>query len=200
MLQSYRYYPYFNNLLFTLIPYCKGEPFKEIRDALGCLAFCGAEAMVLTAVVNHPPDVESCIPVRWNGDVFTGKRPAVWYISFCTGEASVSEIEINKTFTPLLFKLLQLLLLISVELRRGCSFGRFPYTSKSCVSTYVAVSRTSLTTHPGMYSMHIYSCASTFPPYALKTAPPGRVKYSPVSDISAIIAYNLCLCRMLLTN
>ena len=117
----------------SVLPYCKGEPVKEIRNALGCHALGGAEAMVPAAVVNHSPDVEPCTPVRWNGDLFTGKLPAVWYISFGTGEASVSEIEIDESFTILLFKLLQLLLLISVELRRGCPFGRFPYTSKSCV-------------------------------------------------------------------
>lgn len=115
-----------------VLPYCKGEPVNEIRDAFGCHAFGGTEAMVLAVVVNHSPDIEPCAPVRWNGDVFIGKLPAVRHISFGTCEAPVSKIEINKTFTVLLLTLLQLLLLLSVELRRGCPFGRFPYTSKSC--------------------------------------------------------------------
>ncbi len=115
-----------------IFPYCKGEPVKEIRDAFGCHAFGGTKAMIPAAVINHSPDIEFCASIRWNGDIFTGELPAVWHISFGTSEASVSEIEIDKTFTVLLFKLLQLHLLISVELRRGCPFGRFPYTSKSC--------------------------------------------------------------------
>lgn len=115
-----------------VLPYCKGEPVKEIRDALGCHAIGGAEAVVVTVIVNHSPDIESCASVRGNGDVLSGELPSVWHVSFCTSEAPVSEIEIDEAFTVLLFKLLQLLLLISVELRRGCPFGRFPYTSKSC--------------------------------------------------------------------
>ncbi len=117
-----------------VLPYCKGEPVNEIRYAFGCHAFGGTEAMIPAVVVNHSPDIESCAPGRWNGDVLTGKLPAVWHISFgtSTSEASVSKIEVNKAFTTLTFKFLLLLLLISVELRRGCPIGRFPYTSKSC--------------------------------------------------------------------
>ncbi len=115
-----------------VLPYCKGELVKEISDAFGCHAFRGTEAMIPAVVVNHSPDIEPCASVRWNGYAFTGELPAVWHISFGTSEAPVSEIEANKTFPVLLFKLLQLLLLIIVELRRGCPFGRFPYTSKSC--------------------------------------------------------------------
>ena len=88
--------------------------------------------MIAAVIVNHSPDIEPCAPGRRNGDVLTGELPAVWHVSFGTCEAPVSEIEINETFTVLLFKLLQLRLFISVELRRRCPFGRFPYTSKSC--------------------------------------------------------------------
>ena len=115
-----------------VLPYCKGEPVKEIRDAFGCHAFGGTEAVIAAVIVNHSPDVEPCAPVRRNGDVLSGKLPAVWHVSFGTSEAPVSKIEVDKAVTVLLFKLLQLLLLISVELRRGCPFGRLPYTSKSC--------------------------------------------------------------------
>lgn len=115
-----------------VLPYCKGELVKEIRYAFGRHAFGGTEAVIPTVVVNHSPDIESCVSVRGDGDILSGELPAVWHVSFGTGEAPISEIEIDKSFTILLFKLLQLLLLISVELRRGYPFGRFPYTSKSC--------------------------------------------------------------------
>lgn len=115
-----------------VLPYCKGEPVEEIRDKFGCHAFCGTESVISAVVVNHSPDVEPCAPVRRNGDVLSGELPAVWHVSLGTCKAPVSEIEINETVTVQLFKLLQLLLLISVELRRWCPFGRFPYTSKSC--------------------------------------------------------------------
>ena len=138
--------PYFSHFLHILasvyfgvvkhdecvLPYCKGEPANEILYAFGCHAFGGTEAMIPAVVVNHSPDIESCATGRWNGDVLTGKLPAVWHISFGTSEASVSKIEVNKAFTILTSKLLPLLLLISVELRRGCSIDRFPYMSKSC--------------------------------------------------------------------
>ena len=106
------------------LPHCKGELVEEIRDAFGCHVFSGAEAMILAAVINHSPDIELCASVRWNGDVFALELPAIWHISFCTSETSFSKIEINEVVTVLLFKLLQLLLLISVELQRGCLFGK----------------------------------------------------------------------------
>lgn len=37
------------------LPYCKGEPVKEIRDAFGCHAFGGTEAVIATVIVNHFP-------------------------------------------------------------------------------------------------------------------------------------------------
>lgn len=114
-----------------VLSYYKGEPVKEICDSFGSHAFGGTETVIAAVVVNHSPDIEPCASVRGNGDVFPRKLPAVWHIPFGTGEASIHEIEVNKAVTVLLFELLQLLLLISVELRRGCPFGRFPYTSKS---------------------------------------------------------------------
>ena len=41
-----------------VLPYRKGEPVKEIRDASGCHAFGGTEAVIAAVVVNHPPDIE----------------------------------------------------------------------------------------------------------------------------------------------
>ena len=114
-----------------VLPYCKGEPVKKIGNAFGSHAVGGTESMIAAVIINHSPYIEPCASVGWNGDVFAGKLPAIRHIPFGAGKASVSEIEIYKTFSILLFKLLQLLLLISVELRRGCPFGRFPYTSKS---------------------------------------------------------------------
>jgi len=79
-----------------VLPYCKGEPVKEIRDAFGCHAFGGTEAVIAAVIVNHSPDVEPCAPVRRNGDVLSGKLPAVWHVSFGTSEAPVSKIEVDK--------------------------------------------------------------------------------------------------------
>ena len=41
-----------------VLPYCKGEPVKEIRDALGCHAFGRTEAVIPAVVINHSPDIE----------------------------------------------------------------------------------------------------------------------------------------------
>lgn len=108
---------------------CKKEYVKETRDTFKCHAFGGTEALIAALIVTHNQDIEPCPSVRRNGDILSGKLSAVWHATFGTGEASVSEIDINMTFTVLLFKLLQLLFHICAELRRGCPFGRFPYTS-----------------------------------------------------------------------
>ena len=107
-----------------VLPYCKGELVKEISDAFGCHAFRGTEAMIPAVVVNHS-QILSLAPLS-DGMVMLSPGNCQPYGTYPSVQVKLRlEIEANKTFPVLLFKLLQLLLLIIVELRRGCPFGRF---------------------------------------------------------------------------
>lgn len=56
------------------------------------------------------------------------------HIAFRTGMALIGIVERDKTVFCLMFKFLQLLNLVLVELRRGCSPWAFPYTLISCAN------------------------------------------------------------------
>ncbi|MCM1451882.1 MAG: hypothetical protein NC102_06460 [Clostridium sp.] len=60
-----------------------------------------------------------------NAKILVFKFPRIRHESFCANVAFVTKVEVNTTGLPLLFKLLQKSLLVSVLLRRGCPFGRF---------------------------------------------------------------------------
>ena len=112
--------------------YSKREFVEEGDYPFGGHAIHGGKSMIITIMVNHTPHVKSGSPFRWNCYVLPWELPSIRYISFGAHKTSISEIEVDQSVLLLFNKLLQLLLLISVELRRGCPFGRFPYTSKSC--------------------------------------------------------------------
>lgn len=116
----------------SLFLYREGKFVKEIGDLLGCYTSHESEAVVVASIVNHPPDIESLASFRWDYLIFPWKLPSIRHISFGASETFISEIEADFSGIILCYKFLQLLLFISVELRRGCPFGRFPYTSKSC--------------------------------------------------------------------
>ena len=116
----------------SLSLYREGKFIKEICYFFGCHAFHGCETMVVAPVVDHSPYVESLVSFRWDCHIFPWKLPSIRHVSFSACETSIPEKEVYESGVVLFYKLLQLLLLISVELRRGCPFGRLPYTSKSC--------------------------------------------------------------------
>lgn len=110
----------------------KREALHKFYKSVGIDAFLSAESVVNTVTVYHAEDVESSAFVYRNAKILIFKFPSIRHISFCANVAFVTEVEVDTSGFPLLFKLLQKFLLVSVLLRRGCPFGRFSYTSKSC--------------------------------------------------------------------
>ena len=111
-----------------------GECFKVVGQPLGGDGICGCETLVSAPIVHHPVDVEASFLFGRDVYLLTREFPPVRDITFGASMCLISKIQINATFIPLLYKLLQLLALIRIELRRGLTLGTFPYTSKSCAN------------------------------------------------------------------
>ena len=110
----------------------EGEVFHEFDKLVGVYVFGGREAVVSIVAVYHSEDVEPAALVNRHTEILIFEFPCIRHISFGAYMTFISVIQINESRFPLTFKLLQEFLLISVLLRRGCPFGRFSYTSKSC--------------------------------------------------------------------
>ncbi len=110
----------------------KREVFHKFDELVGVYVILSGETMVNAITVNHSEDVESTAFIYRHTEVLIFEFPCIRHISFGAYMAFITEIQINESGFPLTFKLLQKFFLISVLLRRGCPFGRFSYTSKSC--------------------------------------------------------------------
>ncbi len=117
---------------YGLLADAKREVFHKFDEPVGVYVLLGGETMVNTIAVNHSEDVESSAFVYGHTEILIFEFPCIRHISFGAYMTFITIIQINETGFPLMFKLLQKFLLISILLRRGCPFGRLPYTPKSC--------------------------------------------------------------------
>ena len=115
-------------------PRLEGEPVEELSDLAGGDAFGGQKPVVVVFAVNHAEDVEAGYPLRGDVHILVGKLPSVRDVPFRADVALVGVVEVYAAFDSLLFKFLQLLDLVLVELRRGSSPWAFPYTLISCAN------------------------------------------------------------------
>lgn len=101
------------------------ESIEKINDFICIYTFCRAETIISVIAVYHSEDVKSvCLQGR-NIYIFVMKLPSVRNISFGVDMAFVSKIKIDLAISFQLFKFLQLLSLVLVELREGTPLGRF---------------------------------------------------------------------------
>lgn len=112
--------------------YTQGKCIEEIHNLVGIDAFGGGESLILVLSVNHSENVEPCASLRGNAYILPRQLPTVGNISFGTNMALIGIIQGNTPITFLLFKFLQLFVLVLVKLRRGNSPWAFSYTLISC--------------------------------------------------------------------
>ena len=112
--------------------YTQGKCIEEIHNFVGIDAFGGGESLILVLSVNHSEDVEPCASLRGNAYILPRQLPTVGNISFGTNMALIGIVQGNTLITFLLFKFLQLFVLVLVKLRRGNSPWAFSYTLISC--------------------------------------------------------------------
>ena len=112
----------------------EGEIIKESDDPVCCHPLHRGESFIVILSGNHPEDVQPCNPLGRDEHVFSRQMPSVGDIALRTDMALIGKEESYAPFFCLLFKFLQLLRLILVELRRGDSPWAFPYTLISCAN------------------------------------------------------------------
>ena len=112
----------------------EGEIIKESDDPVCCHLLHRGKSLIVIISGNHPEDVQPCNPLGGDEHFFSGQLPSVGNIALRTDMALISEEELYAPLFCLLFKFLQLLQLILVELRRGDSPWAFPYTLISCAN------------------------------------------------------------------
>ena len=107
----------------------------EKADNLVCgNALRSGETLIIVLSVNHSEDVESCRSLGRDTYILSGQLPTVGNVSLRTDVALIGIVESNAPLTFPLFKFLQLLVLVLIELRRGDSPWAFPYTLISCAN------------------------------------------------------------------
>ena len=116
------------------LPGPEGKPVKEIRQPVGGYAAPRSEAFVSVVPCGHAEYVESGYLLGWDVDILTLELPSVRDVALGADMALVGIIKVYLAFFSFLFKFLQLLGLVLVELRRGFSPWAFPYTLISCAN------------------------------------------------------------------
>mgnify|MGYP007056183322 CR=1 FL=1 len=112
----------------------EGKVIKKTDYLLCRHPLSSGESFILVLTGYHTKDIEPCNSLGGNKDIFSFQLPPVWHIPFRTGMALVGVVERDTPLTCLIFKFLQLLDLVLVELRRGYSPWAFPYTLISCAN------------------------------------------------------------------
>ena len=112
----------------------EGILFEKINDLLGIDGLTRTETLEAVVAVNHSKDIEPSGPFRWYIYVFSRELPSVREVAFGADMRFISIKEIDFSPGIKLFKFLQLLGLVRIELRRGYTPWTFSYTSISCAN------------------------------------------------------------------
>lgn len=92
------------------------------------------KSLISVPAVYHAEYIEPETSFTGDVDIFTAELPSVWHISIHTDMTLITIVKVYKTVLFLLYEFLQLLSIVSIELRRGAPLGTFPYTSISCTN------------------------------------------------------------------
>ena len=114
--------------------YAQGKVIEELNDLVRVNAFSRGESMIAVVPVYHAEDVDSlCL---WGMDIhiFVTELPAVRHIAFGAYMTFIGIIEVYFSVSVQMFKFLQLLALVRIELWRGYSPWAFPYSLISCAN------------------------------------------------------------------
>ena len=112
----------------------QGKGFEVFNDLVRVNAFSRGEPMIAVVPVYHAEDVDPLCLLGWDIHVFVTELPAVRHIAFGAYMTFIGVIEVYFAVSVQLFKFLQLLGLIRIELRRGYSPWAFSYSLISCAN------------------------------------------------------------------
>ena len=112
----------------------QGKGIEVFNDLVCVNAFSRDEPVIAAVTVYHAEDVESLCLLGRDIHIFITELPAVRHIAFGAYMAFIGVIEVYLAASVQLFKFLQFLGLIRIELRRGYSPWAFPYSLISCAN------------------------------------------------------------------
>ncbi len=92
------------------------ESVKKFNDFICINIFSGAESVVPVIAIYHSEDVEFVCFQGRDMNILIRELPSVRYISFSTDMAFIGKVEVDSTVSFQLFKFLQLLGLVGIEL------------------------------------------------------------------------------------
>ena len=114
--------------------YAQGKVIEVLNDLVRVNAFSRGESMIAVVPVYHAEDVDSLCFLGRDIHIFVTELPAVRHIAFGAYMTFIAIIEIYFAVSAQMFKFLQLLALIRIELRRGYSPWAFSYSLISCAN------------------------------------------------------------------
>lgn len=112
----------------------QGKGVEVFNDLVRVNAFSRGEPMIAVVPVYHAEDVDPLCLLGWDIHVFVTELPAVRHIAFGAYVTLIGVIKVYLAVHVQLFKFLQLLGLIRIELRRGYSPWAFSYSLISCAN------------------------------------------------------------------
>ena len=117
------------------ISFCaQGKVIEVLNDLVRINAFSRGESMIAVVPVYHAEDVDSLCLLGRDIHIFVTELPTVRHIAFCAYMTFIGIIEVYFAVSVQMFKFLQLLALIRIELRRGYSPWAFSYSLISCAN------------------------------------------------------------------
>ena len=112
----------------------QGKGVEVFNDLVRVNAFSRGEPMIAVVPVYHAEDIDPLCLLGWDIHVFVTELPAVRHIAFGAYVTLIGVIKVYLAVHVQLFKFLQLLGLIRIELRRGYSPWAFSYSLISCAN------------------------------------------------------------------
>lgn len=117
------------------ISFCaQGKVIEVLNDLVRVNAFSRGESIIAVVSVYHAEDVDSLCLLGRDIHIFVTELPTVRHIAFCAYMTFIGIIEVYFAVSVQMFKFLQLLALIRIELRRGYSPWAYSYSLISCAN------------------------------------------------------------------
>ena len=154
---------------------------KKVSDLICGHVLCRSESLISVPAVYHAGCIEPETSFRGDADIFTAELPSVWHISTRADMTLITIVKVYETVIFLLYEFLQLLSLVSIELRRGAPLGTFPYAS---------ISRTNADKKPGKYfrSLSCRKPAARLPLLSSHSASHSRWLYVPLPRQNCLLS------------
>lgn len=118
----------------SLLADAKRQAVKILDDFFRVDGFSCGKTIIIGVPVDYAKAIESEFLVGRDIIVLSPERPPVRHIAAGAYMGFIPVVKVYEALRMFIFKFLQLLALVGVELRRGLSPWTFPYTSISCTN------------------------------------------------------------------